>query len=277
MTRVTAIVFLVLTTVVQAQSIQSVNVEGVAEFGPQISEAKACEKAGEDAKLRAMRRVLGEEFGRNSALTCDQNIQSRSGNDCELFERTWAMINPNGFIRGFQELDKKIERPEGRSICRISAQVTIEEFDGKPDLSFESTIQLKQGNTLRLSDRPIIEISSNREGYHYVYYWAPNVDRDHYYRLFPNMYDSQTKAVESITIPSVNATKRYDIEVSLPADLSYSHEYLIVVSFKRPLIDDPPERVSEPGFFRWLKNFDRNQWTQSKYNYRVLGDSAWQT
>ena len=79
------------------------------------------------------------------------------------------------------------------------------------------------------------------------------------------------------TILNPYATKKYDIEVSLPPDLLYSHEYLIVVSFKRPLDDDPPESVSEPGFFRWLKNFDRKQWTQSKFNYRVLGDSAWTT
>jgi hypothetical protein len=259
-----------------ARELTPLLVDGFAEFGPEVSRAEACNRALSSAKQNALRKQYGEEVGQKSVLTCDEKLEKQSGNNCELFENTWSLLNTNGFIRSVKKVDEQVEDKIGMSVCKVTANVFIEEYEGSPDYSFETQLTVKQGNNLRLNDKPIIEIESNKPAFHYVYYWAPFVDSDYYYQLFPNAYDQQKETAKQLRIPTGQATKNYSFEVSLPDDVSYSHEYLIVISSKKPLTS-PPEKISEVNFFRWLKSFDRKQWTQSTFNYRVLGDSAWQT
>jgi hypothetical protein len=260
-----------------AKELPPLLVDGYAEFGPDVSKSKACDRALSNAKQKALRQQYGEEVGQKSVLTCDENLQKQTGNDCELFENTWSLLNTNGYIKDIrQPQGPQITEQIGHSVCKVTAYITIEEYDGQPDFSFETTVKVAQGINLRLSDKPIIEIESNKPAFHYVYYWAPFVDADNYYQLFPNAYDTQTEKLKDLRIPTGQATKNYSFEVSLPEGVPYSHEYLIVVSSKKPLTT-PPEKIKEVNFFRWLKSFDRKQWTQSTFNYRVLGDSAWQT
>lgn len=260
-----------------AKELPPLLVDGYAEFGPDVSKSKACDRALSNAKQKALRQQYGEEVGQKSVLTCDENLQKQTGNDCELFENTWSLLNTNGYIKDIrQPQGPQITEQIGHSVCKVTAYITIEEYDGQPDFSFETTVKVAQGINLRLSDKPIIEIESNKPAFHYVYYWAPFVDADNYYQLFPNAYDTQKEKLKDLRIPTGQATKNYSFEVSLPEGVPYSHEYLIVVSSKKPLTT-PPEKIKEVNFFRWLKSFDRKQWTQSTFNYRVLGDSAWQT
>lgn len=259
-----------------ANNLAPVLVEGRAEFGPETPEAIACKRAVSNAKTQAMREVFGEVVGQKSVLACDRNVVNSSGNDCELFENTWSLLNTNGFIKEVFELNRKIERIKGRSVCYVSAEITIEAFDGKPDVAFETQITVTQGFNLRLDDHPVFAVQSNAPAYHYVYFWAPYVDSLNYYRLFPNTFDDQSEKKKRLTIPSNEALKAYEFEVTLPEGMDYSHEYLILISSKTRL-EAPPEKITETNFFRWLKGFKRNQWTQSKFNYRVLGDSSWQT
>jgi hypothetical protein len=260
-----------------AKELPPLLVDGYAEFGPDVSKSKACDRALSNAKQKALRQQYGEEVGQKSVLTCDENLQKQTGNDCELFENTWSLLNTNGYIKDIrQPQGPQITEQIGYSVCKVTAYITIEEYDGQPDFSFETTVKVAQGINLRLSDKPIIEIESNKPAFHYVYYWAPFVDADNYYQLFPNAYDTQKEKLKDLRIPTGQATKNYSFEVSLPEGVPYSHEYLIVVSSKKPLTT-PPEKIKEVNFFRWLKSFDRKQWTQSTFNYRVLGESAWQT
>jgi len=260
-----------------ARELPPVLVTGFAEFGPDTSRSKACDRAMSDAKRNALRDQYGEKFGQKSILTCDENIQQQTGNDCELFENTWSMLNPNGFISKIRQPEPpKITEQLGLSICKVTAYITIEEYEGQPDYAFETEIRVSQGMNLRLSDKPVIEIESNKPAFHYVYYWAPFVDQEFYYQLFPNPHDSQTERLKRLRIPTGQATKNYSFEVLLPEGMIYSHEYLIVVSSKQPL-PSAPEKIKEVNFFQWLKSFDRRNWTQSTFNYRVLGDSTWQT
>jgi hypothetical protein len=273
----TSAALIAVSTASLAKELPPLLVDGYAEFGPEVSRSKACDKALSNAKQKALRQQYGEEVGQKSVLTCDENLQKQTGNDCELFENTWSLLNTNGYIKDIrQPQGPQITEQIGYSVCKVTAYITIEEYDGQPDFSFETTVKVAQGINLRLSDKPIIEIESNKPAFHYVYYWAPFVDADNYYQLFPNAYDTQKEKLKDLRIPTGQATKNYSFEVSLPEGVPYSHEYLIVVSSKKPLTT-PPEKIKEVNFFRWLKSFDRKQWTQSTFNYRVLGESAWQT
>jgi len=272
----TSVTLMAITTASVARELPPLLVDGRAEFGPDVSRSEACDRALSSAKQNAIRKQYGEDVGQKSVLTCDEKLEKQSGNNCELFENTWSLLNTNGFIKSFKKVDERIEEKIGLSVCKVTANVIIEEYEGSPDYSFETQLQVTQGTNLRLTDKPIIEIESNQPAFHYVYYWAPFVDADYYYQLFPNAYDVQSEKTKQLRIPTGQATKNYSFEVSLPENMSYSHEYLIVISSKQPL-SSPPEKIKEVNFFRWLKSFNRKQWTQSTFNYRVLGDSAWQT
>ena len=272
----TSVTLMAITTASVARELPPLLVDGRAEFGPDVSRSEACDRALSSAKQNAIRKQYGEDVGQKSVLTCDEKLEKQSGNNCELFENTWSLLNTNGFIKSFKKVNERIEEKIGLSVCKVTANVIIEEYEGSPDYSFETQLQVTQGTNLRLTDKPIIEIESNKPAFHYVYYWAPFVDADYYYQLFPNAYDVQSEKTKQLRIPTGQATKNYSFEVSLPENMSYSHEYLIVISSKRPL-SSPPEKIKEVNFFRWLKSFNRKQWTQSTFNYRVLGDSAWQT
>ena len=256
-----------------AVSIFEISASGEHAFGPNETQAQACELAASKAKKDALIKHFGELVGQKSLLECDSSIQKATGNDCELFESSWSLINSNGYIKGtdfqstpyFSELQKAY-------VCRVEGIVIIEEFAGKADTSFETRVGLAEGLTLREGDQPQIRIKSNKPAYHYVFYWAPYHDRDNYHRLFPNAVDGQSGASQQLTIPSAEAITTYNIDVTLPKDSNFSSEYLILLSFKEPL-QDVPETISESGFFSWLQSFRRDLWTQDKMSYRIIGGS----
>mgnify|MGYP000167235910 CR=1 FL=1 len=255
-----------------AEELPPILINGYAEFGPEQSRAEACDQALNDAKYSALRKQYGEEFGQNAVLACDDSIQRETGNDCEIFESTWSLLNANGFIKEIRQVEAPtITQKLGLSVCKVTAYITIEEYEGKPDLSFETQLKVLQGTNLRLTDKPVLEIVSNKPGFHYVYHWAPFVDPKNYHKLFPNALDIQTEKTNRLRIPTGNATQNYNFHLSLPEDTQVSNEYLILISSKAP-IDAPPDRIREATFFRWLKSFDRDQWTQSTFSYRVLGE-----
>ncbi|MEG3592819.1 MAG: DUF4384 domain-containing protein [Pseudomonadota bacterium] len=250
-----------------------ISASGEHAWGPNETQAQACELAKSKAKKDALIKHFGELVGQKSLLECDASIQKATGNDCELFESSWSLINSNGYIKGtdfketpyFSELQKA-------NVCRVEGIVIIEEFAGKADASFQTKVALTGGLTLRVGDQPQIRIKSNKAAYHYVFYWAPYHDRDNYYRIFPNAVDRQSMASQQLTIPSAEAKKPYNIDVTLPKDSDVSSEYLILLSFKETL-QDVPETISESGFFSWLQSFRRDLWTQDKMSYRIIGDS----
>lgn len=271
---VNILVFWLLLSNAFAASTFEITASGEQAYGPNETQAQACELAASKAKKNALIKQFGELIGQKSLLECDASIQKATGNDCELFESSWSLINSNGYIKGTKNFRQKpyFSEEQKSYVCRVEATFTIEEFVGKSDASFQSKVTLADGVTLREGDKPQIIITSNKAAYHYVFYWAPNHDRKNYHLLFPNTMDTQSVASQQLSIPSSERVKNYDIDVSLPQGANFSSEYLILLSFKEAL-DDVPETISEPGFFSWLQSFKRDQWTQDKMSYRIIGDS----
>ena len=265
--------FFVVCTVSASPLVQKLG-KGSQPFGPNETQTQACELAFSKAKQNALKAHFGELVSQQSVVQCDDVIQSKTGNDCELFESTWSSINANGYVRNVIDRDESITFSEAiqSRVCKVSAVFEIEEFEGLPDSSFETEITLANGQTLRITDSPTIRIESNLPAFHYVYFWAPYEDKDNYYRLFPNAVDSQSTARKNLSIPSGESVSTYQFEVSLPAGLSFSNEYLVVYSSKER-IENAPEKITEVGLYSWLQSIDRSLWTQDKINYRIIGDS----
>jgi len=92
-----------ITTASVARELPPLLVDGRAEFGPDVSRSEACDRALSSAKQNAIRKQYGEDVGQKSVLTCDEKLEKQSGNNCELFENTWSLLNTNGFIKSFKK------------------------------------------------------------------------------------------------------------------------------------------------------------------------------
>ena len=273
MSRFFAITFLAFALPSVAGKMVSVPAEGIQTIDGDMSQNQACELALSQAKKNALTQHFGILTGQKTMLECDGTIQKETGNDCELFESSWSLINSNGFIKTINNREQIAEfsaELETR-ICRVSADFMIEEFNGTPDASFETKINISQGRLLTVRDTPNLAIQSNRAAFHYVFFWAPYEDQETYYRLFPNTVDNQSSASRELKIPSPDATKKYKLEVSLPDGFSMSNEYLILLSFKQPQ-SDVPESISESGFNNWLQTKSRDDWKQDRISYRIIGE-----
>lgn len=274
MNKLAAIVICCVATYSFADVTVTISSNGSQPFGPNETQTQACELALSKAKQNALKAHFGELIGQKSVIQCDDAIQSSTGNDCELFESTWSSINANGYVKNVSIESEEISFSETLKArtCNVSALFEIEEFDGLPDYSFETTITIDNGRTLRTNDAPKIQVESNIPAFHYVYFWAPYDDKKNYYRLFPNKVDEQSRPQRNLSIPSDEAASEYELEVTLPEGLSFSNEYLLVYSSKQR-IENAPEKITESGLFGWLRSIDRSVWTQDKISYRIIGDS----
>ena len=262
---------------------------GIEKFGPETSESAACRRAIDHAKRNALRARYGEHRANSAILACDSFTVGETGNDCEFLETTWVTLGSDGFISDIRLTDEDVTEVSGAKICTVRADITIQDYRGEADRLFETeakmhekTLVNKKGlkeiykisatpdYSFKPRDKAVVKINSSIPSYHYVFYWAPQIDEQNYYKIFPNQFDSQKRAKKEIQIPSKNRIQNWEIEFE-PIDIAHSTEFLIVVSTK-DRIHGIPERVSASGFYQWLNQHPRERWTLVKYPYRVVGD-----
>ena len=272
----------------EAANVVTLDQTGVRKFGPDMTDNEACRQAMAKAKQNALLEIYGEQRTELSVLACNNDIQRSTGNDCEIHETTWSLIGTEGFIKDVTTRDQQVRDVIGARECEVKIRVTIQDYAGRSDPSFESKVSFHHQPTAsqRLGKQPTvdeptvnfkpgetarIQINSSQKAFHYVFFWAPRVDKETYHLLFPNDWDRQSQPVRHLEIPSPEASTQWEIEIQLSEDIQYSHEYLMVVSTK-DAIEQPPLAISEQGFYRWLSNKPRNEWTLAKYSYRIIGD-----
>ena len=244
----------------------------------------------DQAKRNALRDRYGEHRTSSAILACDSFTQKETGNDCDFLETTWVTLGSDGFISDIRLTDENVTEVRGAKICTVKADITIQDYRGKADRLFETEVKMhekilvnKNGlkkiykvsptpdYSFKPRDKAVVKINSSIPSYHYVFYWAPQIDELNYYKIFPNHIDSQKRAKTAIQIPSNNRIQDWDIEFK-PINIAYSTEFLIVVSTK-DRFHNIPERVSASGFSQWLNQHPRERWTLVKYTYRIVGDS----
>jgi hypothetical protein len=76
-------------------------------FGPQISEAEACEVAEIRAKENALKQTYGEQFSADSNLICDDSNKDVK-NACRIERHLLSTID--GEIDQIIEIDQRIEK-----------------------------------------------------------------------------------------------------------------------------------------------------------------------
>lgn len=254
-------------------TVYSVSGSGVQPFGPNETQASACEIAESRAKKDALAKHFGEVVGQESFVDCDSRAQDTSGNDCELFESTWSLLNANGVIKGSESKKEKISFSQElkSSVCSVTATYLIEEFVGQADPNFIVDIEIPLGTILRERENVTLVISSSMPAHHVVFNWSPYMDKDNYYLIYPNDMDMHAIPARRMEVPSDKRIVDYYLEASLPPDISSAAEYIMLVSF----LDKPtaiPSKLSKGDFVAWLQGYDRSRWSTKKYSYRVIGE-----
>jgi hypothetical protein len=211
-------------------------VKGEAEirFGPDLTENEACKRASQKAQQIAMRAISGEMIFADEAQVCGETVDS---SDCSLNQFTWSTIN--GVITGVRnEEQKTVTIQDGYRSCAVSLEANVQVGSGKPDPSFDMTVRLNR-LLFRHGEAMEITIEPTQPMYINVFQWFPYDDSGQaVLRFFPNIFDRNSKFLESNTIPTINARALYDVRIVFPKNVkkyNRADEYLMIIGTREKI------------------------------------------
>lgn len=135
------------------------------QFNPSMSQEEGCKRAEEKAKADALEKVLGQEFGSDSTMSCRETDKMK----CESIKNTYE--NTRGFIESIRSRKEKVE---GWS-CTVTIDAAV-----KPIKRPTSTLQA-QATLDRVvytnQDKMNVHITTSDNGYATVFVYDPVEDR----------------------------------------------------------------------------------------------------
>jgi hypothetical protein len=202
-------------------------------FGPQMSEAEACEVAEIRAKENALKQTYGEQFSADSNLICDDSNKDVK-NACRIERHLLSTID--GEIDQIIEIDQRIEKRYGVTACivtitaRISNNNSLINSKNHFSASLNRSIY-RQGESLELTIEPTKPI------YLVIFSFCPEVDGELVKRIFPNDFDRNNFIKSKTILPKQDnrVIRQYRwtlkwqamvVDTSKPAVI----EYLIIIS-----------------------------------------------
>ena len=212
-----------------------ISVQDEYNFGPEMSEGEACQKAERRAKEKALKVLKGERISSEDSLVCSEMKDTA---DCSLNRFTWSTID--GLIKGTR--NKKVETLPGISVyrkCRVSLDVNVGVAEGKPDPGFDLQVTLNRP-TFRHGEPMQINLSPSQPMYISVFQYLPYMKAEKQItRIFPNPYDKNPLFKKKGTIPTHAGSQQYDMTVGFPEGLKNRKdlvdEYLMVLATRKPI------------------------------------------
>jgi hypothetical protein len=87
------------------------------QFNPSISQEEGCKRAEDKAKVQALRKVFGQDFGADSTMSCRETDQKRCDHIQNIYENT------RGYI---QSVERRVEKVKDWS-CTVDLTVRVKE------------------------------------------------------------------------------------------------------------------------------------------------------
>jgi len=204
-------------------------------FGPEMSESEACQKAERRAKEKALKTVTGEKISSEDNLVCSE---MKDAAECSLNRFTWSTID--GLIKGTR--NKRVETVAGISgynKCRVSLEVDVGVAEGDPDPGFDLRVGLNRP-TFRDGEPLRISLSPSQPMYISVFQYLPYMKAERQVtRIFPNPYDKEQLFQVKGTIPTDEGGQQYDMTVGFPEGLKSRKdlidEYLMILGTRKPI------------------------------------------
>ena len=261
-----AVIFLTFTPLSSfANTSLSIKGKGKSYWDDRTSKKDACDMAELEAKNDVLRQLGLERLKSNQVEAC-----SDSGDkvNCELYQSTFNTIS-GGYIKNFEILEQKRGGIDNK-FCVVKIIADAIKFKGKHDPNF--IINANIGDRRRFFEGSHLTINAelNKEAFVSVLGWYPDIDKENYYKLFPNEFDKNNFLQNRFKIPTRINSKRYKLDIGFPADLKKdeTQEFIIVLATKRKFAILNKIKVSE--LLTRLDEEGKSNWYMQKIGYSVL-------
>ena len=100
--------------------------------------------------------------------------------------------------------------------------------------------------------------------------WYPDIDKDNYYLLFPNKFETNNHLSNKFQIPTISNAKKYKLDLGFPEDLKTdeTQEFIIVLATKTKFAILNRIKVSQ--LLTRLDEITKPNWYMQKIGYSVL-------
>ena len=243
----------------------SIKGKGMSYWDDRTSKKDACDIAELEAKNDVLRQLGLERLKSNQVESC---LDSGDKVNCELYQSTFNTIS-GGYIKNFEILEQKRGGIDNK-FCVVKIIADAIKFKGKHDPNF--IINADIGDRRRFFEGSHLTINAelNKEAFVSVLGWYPDIDKENYYKLFPNEFDKNNFLQNRFKIPTRINSTRYKLDIGFPADLKKdeTQEFIIVLATKRKFAILNKIKVSE--LLTRLDEEGKSNWYMQKIGYSVL-------
>lgn len=261
----TSILLILFSVTSFADVAQSRKGEGMSYWDDRTSRKEACDKAELEAKNDVLRKLGLESLRSNQIEAC---TDSGDKANCELYQSTFNTIS-GGFIKNFEVLEKGRGGKDNK-FCVVKLIAEAIKFEGKHDSDF--VVNADIGNSRRFfeGENLVINAQLSKKAYVNVLGWYPDIDKENYIRLYPNLYEKENLLQNFFNIPSKENSDKYALSIGFPEELKKdeTQEFIIVLATKKKFAILNDITVSE--LLTRLDDLGKANWYMQKIGYSVL-------
>jgi hypothetical protein len=244
---------------------ESVKGEGMSYWDDKTSKKEACDKAELDAKNDALRKLGLESFKSTQIEAC---TDTGDKTNCELYQSTFNTVS-GGYIKSFKILQKS-RGGNDNNFCLVKINAEAFKFKGEHDQEFILNADIGDKRRFFEGSQLTINAEINKKAFINVLGWYPDIDKDNYYLLFPNKFETNNHLNNKFQIPTISNAKKYKLDLGFPEDLKTdeTQEFIIVLATKTKFAILKQIKVSQ--LLTRLDEITKPNWYMQTIGYSVL-------
>ena len=244
---------------------ESVKGEGMSYWDDKTSKKEACDKAELDAKNDALRKLGLESFKSTHIEAC---TDTGDKTNCELYQSTFNTVS-GGYIKSFKVLQKS-RGGNDNNFCLVKINAEAFKFKGEHDQEFILNADIGDKRRFFEGSQLTINAEINKKAFINVLGWYPDIDKDNYYLLFPNKFETNNHLNNKFQIPTISNAKKYGLDLGFPEDLKTdeTQEFIIVLATKTKFAILKQIKVSQ--LLIRLDEITKPNWYMQTIGYSVL-------
>ena len=219
-----------------------------------ISVSEACQNALVKSKNNALRIALGERITSEQLEVCTDNSQK---NECELYRPTCNFLD-GGVITDISDEKESIIEDFPQKYCLVNLRVNIKKFTTKPDFNYTINVNLDNKSIINEGDEISISGEVNKNSYLTILGWYPDLNKDYYYKVYPNKYAKSEYFKGSFNIPNLKKINTKYLHNYLKILKKEAYEFWIVIASKIKLDILNKQKISELN--KRLFELGRSNW-----------------
>ena len=248
-----------------ANTAQSTEGKGMSYWDDRTSKKEACDKAELEAKNDVLRKLGLESLQSNQIEAC---TDSGDKANCELYQSTFNTIS-GGYIKTFKILEKGRGGNDNK-FCVVKIVADAVKFEGKHDPDFIINANIGDRRRFFEGSNLVIDAELSKEAFVNVLGWYPDIDKDNYYKLYPNQFEKDNLLEYKFNIPTRANSNKYKLNIGFPEELKKdeTQEFIIVLATKRKFAILNQIKLSE--LLTRLDDEGKSNWYMQKIGYSVL-------